>query len=301
MQQIHAARRGGWVKWSVGVATAGVLGAALFGGVVSAQKHHLPTGPDAFLHYQVDSTDELVAALRADPALRRRYARHFGIPENRVVDFVRNALVPYRLPAAREVTNYGVTRSGRIYGVRERLRRGTKVWATRSGVPVLKWACANPLLKSLPGTELAAAPRPTRTHLPLHPRVVSAPQLATATSNEMPPATIPVPVPMAPPINTSALAAPLPAPIGVAIAPVPAIAAHGGPGIGSILIPIGIIIGTTVGHTGGGGGGGTPPVAIPEPGSLALMIAAAGPMLGLGVVRRHRRRGRTAGQQEEVA
>lgn len=128
-----------------GIAAAVVVASALvFGGIVVAEKHHRPAGPDAFLDYQVDSTSELVAALRSDPALRRRYARHFGVSESEVIEFVKNALVPYELPRARTVTTYGVTRSGRIYAARTRLRKGTKVWATRSGEPILKWLCANP-------------------------------------------------------------------------------------------------------------------------------------------------------------
>ena len=134
-----------------------VVSAATFGGTALADKHHYPNAPDSFLSYQVDSTSELVAALRSDQALRQRYARHFGIPEDKVVDFVKSALIPYTLPADRSVTVYGVTKSGRIYATRSRLRKGTKVWATRSGVPVLKWLCANPLTKTLPGTKIAKA------------------------------------------------------------------------------------------------------------------------------------------------
>jgi len=291
MQVNHAIVRGGWIRWGVGGLSAAVIGAALFGGIVAAKKHHEPTGPDAFLHYQVDSTDELVTALRENEGLRRRYARHFGIPENRVVDFVKNALVPYRLPESRKVTVYGVTRSGMIYGVHTRLKKGTKVWATRSGVPVLRWACANPLIKVLPGTQLALAPRPTRPRP--RPVVANVPKLASAVSNELPPAPLPLTAPVAPPINTNALAAPMPPAIGVATAPAPAIAAvsHGGPGIGSILIPIGIIIGTTIGHTGGGGSNVTPPpVIIPEPGTLSLILGAALPAIGITTRRRRRQR-----------
>jgi hypothetical protein len=48
------------------------VGAFAVSGIVTAQKHHRPAGPDAFLNYQVDSTSELVAALTSNPALRRR-------------------------------------------------------------------------------------------------------------------------------------------------------------------------------------------------------------------------------------
>ena len=80
------------------------------------------------------------------------------MPEDRVVDFIKNSLITYNLPEARDVTTYGVTKSGRIYPVKQHLRKGTKVWATRSGLPVLKWACANPLTKNLPVAMLPSRP-----------------------------------------------------------------------------------------------------------------------------------------------
>jgi hypothetical protein len=105
-----------WMKRGIvmGMVT---VGAFAVSGIVTAQKHHRPAGPDAFLNYQVDSTSELVAALTSNPALRRRYARHFGVSEARVIEFVKNALVPYNLPRARTFTTYGVTKSGTIYPV----------------------------------------------------------------------------------------------------------------------------------------------------------------------------------------
>lgn len=135
-------------------------GTVLVGGsVIARQRHHAPTGPDAFLNYQVDSTDELVNELKKNPTLRKRYAKHFGIPESEVVDWAKRALVPHTLPARKTMTVYGVTKTGRIYPVKSVLKKGTKVWATRSGVPVLKWACANPMTKQMPGTRLPSAPR----------------------------------------------------------------------------------------------------------------------------------------------
>lgn len=126
---------------------------------LAAEIHRQPTGPDAFLNFQVDSTDELVAVLKKNPALRKRYARHFKVPEDRVIAFVKYALIPSRLPADHTTTVYGVTKSGSIYPVRHILKKGTKVWATRSAVAILKWQCANPVTTELPGTRLLGEPR----------------------------------------------------------------------------------------------------------------------------------------------
>lgn len=148
------------MKYLARAITVSVCAAALItGGTVVGQKHFRPAGPDAFLSFQFDSTDELVAELKANPTLRKRYAKHFRVSEDEVVDFIKRSLVPYRLKDPQTVTVYGVTKTGRIYGVRTRLKKGTRVWATRSGRPILKWACANPLTNVMPGTRLASRPR----------------------------------------------------------------------------------------------------------------------------------------------
>ncbi|MDX1934135.1 MAG: DUF6777 domain-containing protein [Capsulimonadales bacterium] len=149
-----------------------LLTAALIEGTGLAQQRDRPLRAaarrpsmiDAFLDRPVDSTDELVAVLRKDLRLRRRYARHFNLPEDRIVDFVRNALIVDYLKRDRVVTNYCVTGNGRIYPLRQVFKKGTKVWALRDGTPVLRWACANPLTKRLPMT--LTSRRPTLSPIP---------------------------------------------------------------------------------------------------------------------------------------
>lgn len=132
------------------------------GSKVAAQRSHQPAGRGAFLGFQVESTRELVGVLKTHPTLRKQFARHFGVSEPEAVDFVNRALIPYRLPRAQTITNYGVTKSGRIFSTQSRLPKGTRVWATRSGVAILKWQCSNPLTKVMPGTKMASAPRVSR-------------------------------------------------------------------------------------------------------------------------------------------
>ena len=242
-----------------------VLGAAAIEGTVFAHQHHAPTGKDAFLHYQVDSTDELITALKNNPTLRRNYAHHFGIPEDQVLDFVKRTLVPYHLPAARNVTTYGVTKTGHIYPVTTHLKKGTLVWATRSGLPVLKWACANPLTKNLPGTLLSAGPKPTMGR-----RIAQrTPLLASVPSAELPeaPMTTPAIAIAAPtlsgPLLTTSSALTLPPVIFPVVATtVPVMASlpvHMGGGHGTSALPlIPILIGTLIaGNNSGGGGNGS--------------------------------------------
>lgn len=296
MNEQITARRKTAVKKIV-AASVVVAGAFTFGGIVLADKHHYPNSPDSFLSYQVDSTSELVAALRSDQALRQRYARHFGIPEDKVIDFVKSALIPYKLPTDRSVTVYGVSKSGRIYATRTRLPKGTKVWATRSGVPVLKWLCANPLTKTLPGTKIAKA-RSAKIK----------PKTKVAAAKPLSPAAADVALPIAeepmlslPPVVSTALTTPnLPAPAPLSMTPSALVPP--GPVVAKanygLLFPVGLVLLSTLGNGNGGNGiGGVvspvgPPVAIgaeaPEPGSLALVLAAGIPVAG-ALYRRRRR------------
>jgi hypothetical protein len=107
-------------------------------------------GRDRFLSDPVLTTEALVEALKTQPAFRRNIAKHFNLPEDRVVEFVEDALVPYILPTDTSVMNYGVTKSGLIYSKKMSLKKGTRVWATRDGKPILKWSCSNPLLPKAP-------------------------------------------------------------------------------------------------------------------------------------------------------
>ena len=108
------------------------------------------SGRDRFLAEPVLTTDALVEALKTNKVFRQNIAKHFNLPEDRVVSFVQDALVPYVLPQDTAVTNYGVTKAGLIYGKKSTLKKGTRVWATRSGDPILKWICSNPLTPKVP-------------------------------------------------------------------------------------------------------------------------------------------------------
>lgn len=144
-----------------------ILSAALIEGTGLAQQHgnktqvasSRPSMIDAFLNTPVNSTDELVAVLKRDKRLRARYAKHFNMPEDRIIDFIKNALIVDHLRQDRIVSNYCVTKSGRVYALRQVFKKGTKVWALRDGTPILRWACANPLAKRLPMTMASRRPR----------------------------------------------------------------------------------------------------------------------------------------------
>ncbi|MES2459698.1 MAG: hypothetical protein V4671_03885 [Armatimonadota bacterium] len=148
MIQAAEAHKRRWIQRTVIVGLVGIaVGVFAVSGRATAQ----------ISHNEGESAGALVAALRSDPAARRLYARHFGVSETRFVAFVRDALIPYSLPDARTLTEYSLRAPGS--GVRTRFARGTQVWATRSGDPVLSWENGNPLAETLPGAALAGAPR----------------------------------------------------------------------------------------------------------------------------------------------
>ena len=278
------------VKFTVIVASALLISASLEG-VASAQfpdngrRYTEPAGRGAFLRTPAYSTDELLAQVQNNAALRQRYARHFGVSEAKVMNSFRSTLVAYRLPSDRVVTNYGITNTGVVYGSRTRLKKGTMVWANRSGLPVLKWACANPLTKNLPGTRLASAPRSAKPKPAAPLGAASSPEaeLTPAPENEL--AAAPTLMPPAPlGSESSALVAP-PVLSGSGAAFAPAITGltlggRGGglgPGVLLSLLPFfvnrdggdnGTDTGTIGGPTPGGGdnGDGTDTVVIGGPG-----------------------------------
>ncbi|MBC8142179.1 MAG: hypothetical protein H7Y38_12145 [Armatimonadetes bacterium] len=140
-----------------------------------AQAQGLTANPndlrDAFAKHpsQANSPQAFAQFVSQNQSLSQRYSRHFNVPQDRLVSFFKTSLVAYKLPEARTLTTYGVTKSGAIYPVEITLPKGTPVWATREGVPVLKWNCSNPLASILPGAalntpalEYASAPSPLK-------------------------------------------------------------------------------------------------------------------------------------------
>lgn len=227
---------------------------------VTTGKPAIPTPPDSFLRYKVYNTAQLIAQVQADPKVRQVFARHFNVPESRVVSYMRANLVESYVPRTGRYTVYCVRRNGKIYSVRQTFRKGTKVFSLRNGQPVMKWVCGNPLSKYLPPTKVVTKPSPPNELLtPTDVADVYVPSEVGAGLFETPFLAAP----------TFAGATPL--------------FFGGGAGLGALsglLIPLGVIIGSTGGH---GGGGGTPPshgqAVVPEPTpalfAVALMLAVA--------------------------
>lgn len=233
-------------------------------------------GRDRFNNTPSLTLDGLVETIKTNSTFRKNLSKHFAIPEERLVEFVQDALVPQVLPADSRVQNYGVTKSGLIYHKNTTLKKGTRVWGLRDGTPILKWDCSNPLLMKLPvvkkrpttptpvGLWKEKGIVPPETSL-LPPTELTAPvgiTLAMESPSE-PPFTPPGPPTPPTPSNT-----PTPPPSKITIAR-----------SGLPLLPIAGAVGLVVRSKGGPG-----PSNVPEPATIALFGLGA-----LGLLARRRR------------
>jgi PEP-CTERM motif len=260
-----------------------------------------PASPDAFVKTDLRSVDQLVQVVQSNPRVRRNFARHFGIPESQVPTYFRRNLVLTRLKESRDVTVYAVTRTGRIYPVHERLRKGTLVYTLRNGQPVLKGLCANPLVRRLP--PMAMAP-PRTPAIPRPPQVAAPPVVAPPAQPETPLA--PPTTAFLPPGPPETSVAPLPIPLesapvveAVPAAPPPLVEAAPPPG-GHGFNPAWLLAGVPFFFINTGGdhhhapprGIGPPiipPPAVPEPGTWVLLGTSL-PLAGMALRKKPIRR-----------
>jgi len=225
------------------------------------------TPPDSYLQYRVYTVDQLIQQVTDSPRVRKRFARHFQIPEERVVSYMKANLVESYVPKTERYTVYCVRPTGRFYPIRQLFQRGTKVFALRNGEPVMKWLCGNPLTKFLPDVNIEKVASYPPEETPHTPAVVKVADL-TESLNVLTPAEISAPVyqPIVP-IGLGSAATPLYSRAGTSLLP--------------FLLPVALL-----GINRGGGNTPTPIPAVPEAGSLVYLAAAL--PLALLVARRRR-------------
>jgi len=237
----------------------------------AASPRHLSVPPDSYLQYRVYTVDQLIQQVQDNPTVRRRFARHFQIPEDRVVSYMRANLVESYIPETRRYTVYCVSRSGKFYPIRQTFHKGTKVFALRNGQPVLKWLCGNPLSRFLPAVQVKNITKPrSRVARSIETLVTPAENQDVLVPNEEAPVFLPA-VPLALGPASSALLS----------------------GTGSGFSPLFLLPAAFLLSNNGGGGGGTIPhipLAVPEPAAPVYVLAAL-PALALVVARRRRAAG----------
>lgn len=233
-------------------------------------------GRDRFSNTPALTLDDLVNTLKTNKTFRTNLARHFAIPDDRLIEFVQDALVPQYLTADTRVPNFGVTKSGTIYSKTTTLKKGTRVWATRDGKPILKWDCSNPITKTPPVVRRRPSPAPSA--------ISRESRVLTPEASLLAPTELEAPVgitlamdvpfdPIVPPTEKTIVPDPTPGPPPTTNRTITAVTRSGIP-----LLPVAGVFGLTVRSRTTGGN-------VPEPATLALVGLGA---LGLALTRRRR-------------
>jgi hypothetical protein len=125
---------------------------------------------NSYLIRPVASARELANQIRTEPVVAQRYARHFKRSAWEFADYVEKNLRLTRLERAQTFNVYYSPPDNRLLVVRRTLPKGTPVFVEkRSGKPILKANCGNPL------TPAAAIPTPPQATLPVEVASVATP------------------------------------------------------------------------------------------------------------------------------
>jgi len=237
------------------------------------------TPADSFLLYKVYSVDQLIAQVKANPQVQRIYARHFRVPQSRVVQYMQANLVESYIPDTGMYTCYCVRKNGLIYPVKQKFTEGTRVFALRNGEPVLKWICGNPLSKFLPAVE-------THTIVRDMPVIKLAPSTEVVAPTDNVQVLVPTESQTIVTNSSSDFDALVPQSIVGAAAPEAAIfiPSVGAPNVLGALAALPVLF--VAGHGNGGNGGGTNgnPLPVPEGSTVqtsAIVLGFAALLLGL--------------------
>jgi len=237
------------------------------------------TPADSFLLYKVYSVDQLIAQVKANPQVQRIYARHFRVPQSRVVQYMQANLVESYIPDTGMYTCYCVRKNGLIYPVKQKFTEGTRVFALRNGEPVLKWICGNPLSKFLPAVE-------THTIVRDMPVIKLAPSTEVVAPTDNVQVLVPTESQTIITNSSSDFDALVPQSIVGAAAPEAAIfiPSVGAPNVLGALAALPVLF--VAGHGNGGNGGGTNgnPLPVPEGSTVqtsAIVLGFAALLLGL--------------------
>lgn len=231
--------------------------------------------PRSFLVKPVWSVRELVEQIRKEPKVARRYERHFGIDAEWLADYFEKNLKLKPLSKSGTYLMYYYDEKKDKIGVRRsRLRKGSFVFVTADGTPVLFHLCGNPLTSSLPIRAAPAAKPAWLEAMVLKPTPEMAPSLSLEPGlAEVAPEVVTAPVVSElelPPIAELPPEGLIPVsdPAGAALLP-PKVEALRRPLPWFILLP----------PLAGGGGG---PEPIPEPSAGLALLAGIGWLYGQG-------------------
>ena len=127
-----------------------MVGIVAAGGMQVVSAATQPVPPASFLRFRVDSVAQMVNQVKTDHAVASRYCQLFNVPSAKLVSYVQKNVVESYVPATKTYRVWCVSKTGKLFAVSSRLTAGTRVFALRNGTPVMKWACGNPVVSSLP-------------------------------------------------------------------------------------------------------------------------------------------------------
>jgi len=105
---------------------------------------------DSFLIVPVTTVNGFVNEISLNPRVAARYARLYHLPMPVVIKYFKSYLIVETLPRTFQTPVYCVTPNGSFFIVHKTLNGGVRVFALRSGLPVLQLACGNPFTAKLP-------------------------------------------------------------------------------------------------------------------------------------------------------
>jgi hypothetical protein len=132
------------MRIAVGIATMALFACLASAAVAAESIAVVPR--NSYLIRPVASAQELANQIRTEPVVAQRYARHFKRSAWEFAEYVEKHLRLTRLERAQTFNVYYSPPDDRLLVVRRTLPKGTPVFVEkRSGKPILKANCGNPL------------------------------------------------------------------------------------------------------------------------------------------------------------
>ncbi|MEN6370818.1 MAG: PEP-CTERM sorting domain-containing protein [Armatimonadota bacterium] len=267
-----------------------VLASIIIVATATVSAHAAKAAKGSFLVSSVTTVDQLSQQVIDDATVAARYAKHYKMSRNAVVDYFQKSLRIGKLTKDYETTVYYIRDKADISLERRTLPAGSYVFVATDGTPVLEGRTGNPLGDSLPITMLNELTSTAGSTLESSLSSVDGTEALTSTDGGVVTKVLGVQ-----PAELGAAAAGIgtvePMVEIVSAMPVTSVpsAAIGAANL-RLLIPAAAVLGgaAIAANSGGDNGRSPSPASVPEPGSLiALVLGASG--IALPVLRRIRK------------
>jgi len=140
------------------------------------------TPPGSFLPRIASTSGELCNLLASNPRVANRFARHFGVSADQVIEYFGRNLRVSTLKDGGAYRIYFISPNGSVISRSSYLVAGERAFVTPDGKPVLLVKCGNPVLKTLPPIRPRNESRATG--------VIAQPELAVSSPETAPTSTV---------------------------------------------------------------------------------------------------------------